>query len=75
MLETFAVQFGNTPTFLYFYLYLNTAYATHYVLCVYEVIDHNFSWICPGYRGWGVSIFDYMNHFQTPKYLADNKIT
>ena len=27
----FAFYFGTTPTFLYFDLYLNTAYAAHYV--------------------------------------------
>ena len=33
MLETldFAFYIGSTPTFLYFDLYLNTAFATHYV--------------------------------------------
>ena len=33
MLETLAFAFyiGSTPTFLYFDLYLNTAYAAHYV--------------------------------------------
>ena len=32
-LETldFAIHIGSTPTFLYFELYLNTAYAVHYV--------------------------------------------
>ena len=35
MLETldFAFYIGSTPTFLYFDLYLNTAYAAHYILC------------------------------------------
>ena len=33
MLETldFTIRIGSTPTFLYFDLYLNTAYAAHYV--------------------------------------------
>ena len=29
----FTFYIGSTPTFLYFDLYLNTAYAAHYVLC------------------------------------------
>ena len=29
----FTFYIGSTPTFLYFDLYLNTAYATHYILC------------------------------------------
>ena len=29
----FAFHIGSTPTFLYFYFYLNTAYAGHYILC------------------------------------------
>ena len=34
-LETldFGFCIGSTPTFLYFDLYLNTAYAAHYILC------------------------------------------
>ena len=34
-LETlnFTIHIGSTPTFLYFDLYLNTAYAAHYVYC------------------------------------------
>ena len=34
-LETleFAFHSGSTSTFLYFDLYLNTAYAAHYILC------------------------------------------
>ena len=27
----FTIRIGSPPTFLYFYLYLNTAYAAHYV--------------------------------------------
>ena len=27
----FTIRIGSTPTFLYFDLYLNTAYAAHYV--------------------------------------------
>ena len=32
-LETldFSIRIGNTPTFLYFYLYLYSAYTAHYV--------------------------------------------
>ena len=29
----FTFCIGSTPTFLYFDLYFNTAYATHYILC------------------------------------------
>ena len=29
----FTIRIGSTPTFLYFDLYLNTAYAAHYILC------------------------------------------
>ena len=29
----FAFYIGSTPTFLYFDLYLNTAYAAHYIMC------------------------------------------
>ena len=40
-LETleFTIRIGNTPTFLYFDLYLYTAYAAHYVYfaCVYTI--------------------------------------
>ena len=39
-LETldFALYIGSTPTFLYFDLYLNTAYAAHYVYFIVDVI-------------------------------------
>ena len=35
MLETldFTIRVGSTPTFLYFDLYLYSAYAAHYVYC------------------------------------------
>ena len=29
----FTFYIGSTPTFLYFDLYFNTAYAVHYILC------------------------------------------
>ena len=29
----FTFYIGSTPTFLYFDLYFNTAYAAHYILC------------------------------------------
>ena len=46
MLETldFTIRIGGTPTFLYFDLYLNTAYAAHYV---YLSIRHCFLWVEP----------------------------
>ena len=34
----FTFYIGSTPTFLYFDLYLNTAYAAHYVYCVICVV-------------------------------------
>ena len=33
----FTIRIGNTPTFLYFDLYLNTAYAANYVYSLEEV--------------------------------------
>ena len=42
-LETldFTFHIGSTPTFLYFDLYLNTAYAAHYVyICFYTRLNH-----------------------------------
>ena len=37
-LETldFTIRIGSTPTFLYFDLYLNTAYVAHYVYLRYK---------------------------------------
>ena len=37
-LETldFTIRIGSTPTFLYFDLYLNTAYAAHYVYLIFR---------------------------------------
>ena len=39
-LETldFTINIGSTPTYLYFDLYLNTAYAAHYVYFFTDVI-------------------------------------
>ena len=40
MLETLdhTIRIGSTPTFLYFDLYLYSAYAAHYVYCNFSVI-------------------------------------
>ena len=35
----FTIRIGSTPTFLHFDLYLNTAYAAHYVYSLYYSID------------------------------------
>ena len=39
MLETLdhTIRIGSTPTFLYFDLYLHSAYAAHYVYYIYTV--------------------------------------
>ena len=49
-IRNFTICIGSTPTFLYLYLYLNTAYAAHYVyftnLCLFKhksyILFHQF---------------------------------
>ena len=38
-LETldYTIRIGSTPTFLYFDLYLNTAYAAHYIIMLLQL--------------------------------------
>ena len=51
MLETldYTIRIGSTPTFLYFDLYLYSAYAAHYVYYFYE----GTAGLVIKYRGWG----------------------
>ena len=55
-LETldYTIRIGSTPTFLYFNLYLHSAYAAHYVyyqlakfVCYDEYIRRRVLWITP----------------------------
>ena len=41
MLETldYTIRIGSTPTFLYFNLYLYSAYAAHYVYFFIQLVD------------------------------------
>ena len=45
MLETldYTIRIGSTPTFFYFDLYLNTAYAAHYVYYIDINIRHDYN--------------------------------